>query len=188
MLGQSGACGRLWGMLTAMSDESSVHAKRYPDEVKELAYQLWAFVCSRDCKKTYEALLSGDNGDPVDVSYQAIAYWAREYGWADRATRDVQSIAPDLRHQAFSELLFAGLDGARYIRRVNAGKEQPDKVRAMLAVAAVDRIGFSPVGKGMPAIEAPTTTTTRRTYTKEELAKMTPDELMRAELEYRSGK
>lgn len=127
---------------------------RYPDEVKELAYQLWAFMSSRNASEVSRQLHTEDYG-AIEVPRETVAYWVREYKWTERAERDVQAIAPNLRHQAFSELLFAGLDGAKYIRRVNAGQEPPDKVRAMLAVAAVDRIGFSPVGKGMPGVDQP---------------------------------
>jgi hypothetical protein len=158
-------------------------SKRYPDETKELAYQLWAFAAARNASEVARLLADGEYGIDDPPPIRTVTHWVTEHGWADRATRDVQSIAPDLRHQAFSELLFAGLDGARYIRRVNAGKEAPDKVRAMLAVAAVDRIGFSPVGKGMPAVEPPTT---EQAITTESLDGKSSDELMRLELEYRA--
>lgn len=146
-------------MVTDSTGDGSIHAKRYPEEVKELAYQVWAFAAGRDAKRTHASLTAGEHGDPVEVSYQAIAYWAREYAWASRAERDMQSIAPDLRYQAFSELMFAGLDGARYIRQVNAGAIDPDKLRLTSSIAAVDRIGFSPVSKGVPSLDPPSDTT-----------------------------
>jgi len=173
-------------MLESRDSAIRTNGTRYSDETKEVAYQLWAFATSRNASEVARRL-SDEEWGSVQITKDTVAYWAREYGWAERATKDVQSIAPDLRHQAFSELLFAGLEGSKYIRQVITGTVPPDKTRVLASIAAVDRIGFSPIGKGMPAIDAPQTTTTRRTYTKEELAKMTPDELMRAELEYRSG-
>lgn len=170
--------------ITTQSD--SPNGVRYSDQLKELAYQLWAFVAGRSTKEVVRTLASGEYGESVDVHRNTVDYWAREYKWTDRAEREIQAIAPNLRHQAFSELLFAGLDGAKYIRRVASGLEDhPNiddivndeslnltdkhlridaklrahdaarKTRSTVSIAAVDRIGFSPIGKGAPGVDAP---------------------------------
>lgn len=156
------------------TQDTSKHAQRYPEEVKELAYQLWAFVASRNASEVVRRLATEEHGGH-DVPYQTVAYWVREYGWADRAARDVDSIAPDLRHQVFSELLFAGLEGAKYIRKVIDGDEHPDKVRVAAAIGAVDRIGFSPVGNRNPSdgIGAPQS----KSLELPSFSAMTPDQL-----------
>lgn len=162
--------------------ETATTAIAHPEETRELAYQLWAFIAGRNAARV-AALLAQDHDTAVPE--RTVQYWANHYNWAQRASEDVARIAPDLRYQAFSELLFAGLDGARYIRRVNAGEEQPDKVRAQLAIAAVDRIGFSPVGKGDPttAIAPPSD---HKQVTAEDISGLSPDDLLRMEQNHRS--
>lgn len=126
----------------------------HTDETRELAYQLWAFIAARNNSKVAELL---ESEHAIIVPDRTIRDWVNRYNWAQRAAEDVQKIAPDIRFQAFSELLFAGLDGARYIRRVNSGEEVPNKTRLIAALGAVDRIGFSPIGSRNPVdgINAP---------------------------------
>lgn len=157
----------------------------HDQQTRDLAYQLWAFAAGRQVSRVAALLASPEHNQPVPE--RTLRDWVTRYRWAERAAEDVARIAPDLRYQAFSELLFAGLDGARYIRRVNAGEEHPDKVRAQLAIAAVDRIGFSPVGKGDPtaAITPPAET---RAIAPADLTGLTPDQLAALEAEYRSSR
>lgn len=155
-----------------------------PVDPKDLAYQLWAYRCQGNCVRVAE-LLTAEHS--ITVPLRTIQDWVTRYGWAERRNADIARIAPDLRYQAFSELLLAGLDGARYIRRVNAGEEEPDKVRAQLAIAAVDRIGFSPVGKGDP-VSAITPPAETRAIAPADLTGLTPDQLAALEAEYRSSR
>lgn len=169
------------GMMELRESAVRTVGTRYTDEQKETAYQLWAFVTSRNASETARILSQPEW--QIDVPRETVAYWAREYNWAQRAADDVHKIAPDLRFQAFSELLFAGLDGAKYIRKVNAGEEPPDKYRITAAIAAVDRIGFSPVGKGVPTTDPPRLT---EGLSVDDLAGLSPDDLMRRESEHRA--
>lgn len=161
----------------------------HDESVRNLAYELWAYVASRDLRKVQALLAAGEYGDigPQIVPDRTLRDWRDRYQWAARVNDDIHKIAPDLRYQAFSELLFAGLDGARYIRRVNAGEETPDKVRAQLAIAAVDRIGFSPIGKGDPAGQI-TPPQDHKQLTAEDVSGLSPEELMRRESDYRSSR
>jgi len=95
-----------------------------------LAYQLWAFGgAGREVKTVRAMLASGEYGDvgPADVPERTLQDWVTRYGWHDRARNDLRAIAPDLRETIAAELLAGAVDGARFIRRVNAGLEdRPD--------------------------------------------------------------
>lgn len=172
-----------------MDGPAASPATPHPQETRDLAYQLWAFVAGRDLRRVAELLASGDYGEsgPITVPDRTLRDWRDRYQWAERAAQDVERIAPDLRHQAFAELVFAGLDGAKYIRQVIAGTTPPDKVRAQLAVAAVDRIGFSPVGKADPFAQLPNPSKPKPVEAGE-IAGASPDVLARMEGEYRSSR
>lgn len=176
-------------METTLKDVKSIQpvdtGVRYSDAVKELCYQMWAFIASRNGSQVFRLLQSGEYGELDQVpTIQMINCWAREYGWADRSAQEIEAIAPDLRHQVFSELLFGGLAGAKYLRRVADGLEDnPNiidipksedagvnydrlmarvkshdaarKARIAASIAAVDRIGFSPIGRGTSGVAAP---------------------------------
>ncbi len=95
------------------------------------------------------------------VPYRTVKYWADTSGWLDRAEQEAQAIAPSMRRQAFAELVFASVPAARYIRGVIDGSNPADKIRTAAALAALDRIGFSPIGNRNPgdnveAIGSPT--------------------------------
>lgn len=110
----------------------------WPDSTKELGYQLWAFIAGRNAKEVARLLASGEHGDPVNVPHTTLCYWAREYGWAERVDREIQAIAPDLRRQAFSELMLAAIEGAKYLHRVARGLEDAPNVSDILADDTLD--------------------------------------------------
>ena len=53
---------------------------RYGEDVKELAYQLWAFVAGRNASEVSRLLATAEYGS-ITVPRETVAYWAREYGW-----------------------------------------------------------------------------------------------------------
>jgi hypothetical protein len=122
--------------------ELDPRGNRHPDNVKEVAYQLWAFVCSRRPGKVSELLQSGQYGEPVSVTDRTILSWSKDQAWSQRVQDDLRAIAPDLREQTITELIFGGLAGARYMRAVNEGWEaEPNRERLSSSIAAVDRVG-----------------------------------------------
>lgn len=189
---------------------------RYPDETKELAYQLWAFLAGRNASEVSRMLATEEHG-AVTVPRETVAYWAREYGWAARVDRELESIAPDLRRQAFSELLIAGHEATRYLREVMRGMHDSPaiddivqdmdlapadkrmridarirahdaarKARLQAAIAVKDSIGFSPVGKGAPTLEPPSAAV--EPIPLDDLTGKPPEELMRLETAFRARK
>jgi hypothetical protein len=164
---------------------ASEYRPAHPDESRDMAYQLWAFVAGRNATEVARLLASDAYGSHT-VPARTVQHWASTEGWAERARDDVHRIAPDIRYQTFSELMFGALDGARYIRQVSAGSIDADKLRLTASIAAVDRVGFSPVSKG--AVEIAPPQEQAEVHSIPSLTGLSPDELMRLEQQARDGK
>lgn len=155
---------------------------RWSDDVRELAYQHWAFTSGRNAEKVARAL--AEIGHPV--TSRSIRTWADDGGWALRAHEDLGRIAPDIRQQTIAELIYGGLEAARGLRSVVVGDLPSDvlaqvdtllgneeldagerdkrlsdlynraerllKTRTTAYVAMLDRAGFSPVGSNAPEL------------------------------------
>lgn len=133
------------------STETDRRAVRHSDDVKERAYQLWAFQASRRAKIVSDLLASGELGDPVDVTERTIRNWATDDGWADRVRRDLRAIAPDMQEQTIAELIMGALSGARYLRAVIEDRAEPNKDKVASSLGAIDRSGLSHIGRSNPA-------------------------------------
>src|SRR4051812_16531242 len=93
---------------------------RTPSELRNLAYQLWAFECGRNCRAVARILGIGDCN---------VERWASKEAWADRAHRDLRAIMPDLVEQTSTNLRLAAFHSARRLLTIavtaNAG-QSPD--------------------------------------------------------------
>lgn len=98
------------------TDEGRDEGTRYPDVVKERAYQLWAFKCGGDATKVSAALK--EDKPPVKVDPHRIRDWARRYEWPMRRYQDWQQIAPDLIRTLGIDLTFGLLETAAEMRRI----------------------------------------------------------------------
>lgn len=128
--------------------DTAQHGNRYGDDVKEAAYQLWAFRCSRRPSEVSGLLALGEIVEPVPVSARQIERWASSYAWAERVHRDLRAIAPDIRDQTIGEIIMGALDGARYLRAVADGREStPVKERVVSSLGLIDRAGLSHLGR-----------------------------------------
>lgn len=134
------------------------NGKRYDDETKELAYELWAYVTGENARDV--AVMLSREG--VTVPERTVRDWATRYGWAERVATELDTLAPAIRAKTARELVIGGLEAARTLRRsVRAdleGGERPDKTAVAAAVALLDRAGFSPLGRtAAPDVAAPDT-------------------------------
>lgn len=122
---------------------------RWPDEVRELAYQLWAYTCGRNAVRVC-AVLADEHDAPVPL--RTVQHWASSEGWSDRVREDLSSIAPDLHQTIVSELILGAVESARLLRRSVGDHEgeRPDKVQVTSALALLDRAGYSPLGRVAP--------------------------------------
>lgn len=165
-----------------MPDQST----RYPEEIKELAYNLWYLKAGRGLSETARLLASGEFGEPCTVTVSTIMYWRDHYGWTERADADMQRLAGGLRSSTFAEMALAGPEAARYLREVVTGGADPDKTRVAASVALLDRIGFSPVGRNDmgSAITAGSTVARRAAL----LAELSDEELLERERSLGAGR
>ena len=147
-----GGRGRLRGM-----DERDVRDtwSRRPidDETRETAYQYWAFRADRNAARAARLL----QADGVTIPADTIRSWVERHRWVARADIDAVQLAPAHRRQIIETLIYGGPESVGYLRGVVTGQEAPDKTRVAAAVAILDRIGFSPLGRQQaPTLETPT--------------------------------
>lgn len=117
-----------------ISEESAKSVTdRWPAECRDLAYQLWAFVCGRNAAKV--AAMLADRGSSVPE--RTVQYWASSGEWAKRASDDLGRIAPDIRQQTIAELIYGGLEAARGLRSVVVG-DLPGDIEAGIRAADDD--------------------------------------------------
>jgi hypothetical protein len=143
----SRACARWYHANMDDTLDLDPRGNRFSDDIKEVAYQLWAFVCSRRVAAVSDLLASGQYGDAVEVSSRQVKRWEQSYAWSQRVSDDLKAIAPDIRQQTIAEIVFGALDGARYLRAVVDGREErPSKERVTSALGLLDKAGLSHTG------------------------------------------
>jgi hypothetical protein len=126
------------------------NGKRYSEETRELAYELWAFVAGENCEEV-AALLAREEYGAVVVPARTVRDWVTRFGWVERLASELDALAPAIRAKTARELVLGGLDAARVLRRATRDDvppgAKPDKVAVTAAVALLDRAGFSPLGR-----------------------------------------
>jgi hypothetical protein len=135
------------------------NGKRYTDETRELAYELWAFVAGENCEEV-AALLAREEYGAVVVPARTVRDWVTRFGWVERLATELDALAPAIRAKTARELVLGGLDAARVLRRATRDDvppgAKPDKVAVTAAVALLDRAGFSPLGRtSAPEVRGP---------------------------------
>ena len=129
----------------------------HPEEYKEWAYQLWAFVCGRTMDAVADRLahpVEGDVWPAREIALQTLYRWS--YGnksrlpWKKRLHEDLRQIAPDMHRSVMANLLFASDKFSQWVNDVANDRVpmetglQINAVRAKTDVAklAFDRAGF----------------------------------------------
>lgn len=108
---------------------------RYPEETKERAYQLWAFLLGGNAEKVAAELAKLD--PPVIVDGRTVRDWATRYQWAVRRADDWRRIAPDLSLQTVVETRYGLLEAARMARGIVASDDPKIGSRDRLAAGAL---------------------------------------------------
>lgn len=163
----------------------AVERAHWPEDVRELAFQVWCFVAGRSIKRTAE-MLRTEHGH--DVPARTLSDWTTRYDWAAEYDRRIASIAPDVRRQILGGILMGALQGVQLVQRALDpdqagelvalyGKALPGVLNAGLGL--VDRAGYSHLGRINPRdIENP-----EERAMLEQVAGMTPEELRRQDAE-----
>jgi hypothetical protein len=149
--------------------------KRYPPEIRDLAYEIWAYKADRNATRTRQLLIEMLRADAeaegivVDVedlpvpSERMMQKWVKDGNWAQKVTEDIASIAPRLWKE-FNARLFAQVEAAQaFDGDVLAGKydyyDKPgilatkEKVAARIQTLAGigTAAGLSPVSMPAPS-------------------------------------
>ena len=115
---------------------------RYPRQVRDLAFQLWAFKCSRNVMYVTEELTATGAAEGWDCvpGERTLRHWATKGEWPAAAARALRSLIPELAERAVTDLLMAAAEGMPYLRDVVAGRvAQPNstRIRAILTVQSM---------------------------------------------------
>jgi hypothetical protein len=117
---------------------------RYPGGVRDLAFQLWAFRCSRRLTCVAEKLASvgRDEGWECVPGERTLRHWATRGDWPATTARALRSVAPDLTQSLVVDMIAGAVDGMPYFRDVLAGRvAQPDATRIRAILTALSMIG-----------------------------------------------
>ena len=140
---------------------------RWSDDVKELAFQVWAFRADRDAVKTTRLLNSTHD---VAVNVDTVRRWVRSADWHGRLQGTLRDVAPAIYEHSKFDLLRAAEAGGRYLRDILAGavgdlppEMTPTVSRDLInaAVASLDRVGFAPWSKVQQLASHPAAMTER---------------------------
>ena len=164
-------------------DAIKTSGTRYSDEVKETAFELWAFECDRNQRRTaarLKELLS--EGEPVPTQ-QVIGYWVRTGAWDLKADQAIAQFAPNLRSRQLSRLIMLGNDAlATYADILTGVSDREDRhtlqAKVTVAQSVLTLLGLgTAVGKG----EAPKLSVTQEE--REDLSLLSPQDLARRQRE-----
>ena len=130
---------------------------KFPEEIVEYVFQVWAFICDRSPKRTESFCLdpTSVNLDHVSfqpyegfvISYSTVAMWARKYKWSERADRIYREIIPDVWEQTARTTLMGAHEGVKWLRQVANGEvalTREDRTRVEAVKILADRSGFLP--------------------------------------------
>ena len=117
---------------------------RYSTRVRNLAFQLWAFKCSRHLTCVAEELAAVGVSEGWDCvpGERTLRHWATKGDWRAAATRALRTIAPDLTESLVTDLLMGVAEGMAYFRDVVVGRvAQPNATRIRAILTALSMIG-----------------------------------------------
>ena len=169
---------------THVAVETEKHGRRYQDDTRELAFQLWELRCQRNAAKVSRLLATEEYGN-LDISARTVQRWAEDDGWELEAASRFEDAFPVILHTLYRGLAYTAMEGAEYWQDVAAGRAEPNKVRMQAITAAYDRIGFSPIGKGTAKPGAPNPEDDSPSDAGE-LGQLSPDRLAAIEARYRA--
>jgi nuclear transport factor 2 (NTF2) superfamily protein len=103
---------------------------KYPENVRDVAFELWAFQCSRDPKQVAR-LLAEDAGwreraglgeGDIAPSDDSIRRWAVAEEWSDLAYERMAEAMPHSLAKGSVELIYSFTDAVRTLTRVAANR------------------------------------------------------------------
>jgi len=164
--------------LSLVREDGEIPAKsatgtRYTDEQKDLAFVVWSSKAGRNSVETANFLATADYLDFPPVTAKTIRNWVNEFGWVDRADKELHAQVPHLRYRTQLEVALGQMEAVRLLRqvveasseletdvaiKVKVGRDQEQievvrqidwnglKVRVQAATQLAAMAGLSPIG------------------------------------------
>ncbi len=131
---------------------ASHHGTRYDAETLDFAFQLYAFKHGRNAEAVAREL-GADDAQCPGLDGRTVRRWARDYGWAARADREIQELAPAIHAANVTSLIAGGPEAIATVRAITRG-EFTDPIRAgvqlKVAIAILGRVGYPSTVKVLP--------------------------------------
>jgi hypothetical protein len=131
-------------MATNAKDDRCGTTWRYPARVRDVAFQVWGFKCSRrwDCLHRELAKYAKEEGWECIPNERTLRYWSERDDWPAAVARSVRAIAPDVIGSVVADLIFGAVAGSSYLRDVIDGRiAKPSATRAVAAQFCIRAIG-----------------------------------------------
>lgn len=131
--------------------EKPANGSSWPDEVRELAFELFYTDGGRNLKTVVELM----NAEPyrIPVAYHSLYGWRRADNWDLEADRRLSQFAPHRRRRTSESLTVAAEFGASFLVQVLSGAVPLDKDAKMKIIAAkvaLDASGFAAIRQADP--------------------------------------
>jgi hypothetical protein len=117
---------------------------RYPTRMRDLAFQLWAFKCSRRLTCVAEELAVVGLSEEWDCvpGERTLRHWVTKGDWPAATARALRTIAPNLMEGLVTDLLMGAAEGMGYLRDVLAGRvTHPNSTRIRAILTALSMVG-----------------------------------------------
>ena len=135
----------------------------FPAEIREAAYQLWAYICDRNASRVAR-ILNGTEALPEseavldleaiteklggrELHPPTVQAWARREKWLERIPREFKGQAPEKYAQVIVTISAASTAAADYLRRVVTDESIDPKFRIDAAKTILDRAGHLPFNR-----------------------------------------
>ena len=92
--------------------------------IVERAFQLWAFVFTRNCEAVARHLRDGIDGTgdevvgPVAIAARTVRTWEQRDRWAERVDTEMHRLAPAMWRTVHSTIMQGSIEAARFIREL----------------------------------------------------------------------
>lgn len=163
--------------------EHPSNGRRYPDELKDLAFQNWAFIFSRNAAETARELLR----EWRDVEWGAmpdertftrtVQKWSEADQWAAKVRDAIAAIAPDIDVQIITNNIQNAYQASVMMGKIFRGELSPVEVRnyAYAAQIAFNAAGYE--ASSMPERVKQVTEQREKAFDAADLSRLSPNEL-----------
>ena len=150
--------------------------RRYTDQDREAAYQLWRTTAGRSLRRVAES---------TGVALSTVAAWSQREGWVERAKRDDDDDRRSVRSSIASLVMGEALKSVEVVRKLRDDEtgKTPAKVRFDSATWLAGLAGIVPVTK-VESLTRPADDEQPATLTPQAAAALSQEERSRRKREY----